>query len=436
MAGKPPSYLIELRVRLTKFQIKKLNKQVAHDHKVKTEYIPHITLFGPFTLKHGYNEHEMKSEVEKLVSNYELIPFLIYGFERRTGMHGEVIAYHIVPGKQLTELKKLFIKSFYAHVNSKGIADGDFLKNWFHITMVNGLTKFKVDQIWDHVTVDAAYENSDFEQETAVNQVVQMMKNFFSEHFSFLKKKELKKIYPLFIDEDVFRITITKGKKILAEYDLLQKKWLSRNQALSSVEWDNSLRYYRRKSGFELTKPDYKQGEIFIIGDTHFGHHKIIEYCARPFNPDNVPEMDMVLLNNWNFTVSPGDKVIFLGDLKYGYKSKKPQYYLDNLNGNIHFVKGNHDDELLISGMRETFELTYKDLKFLFIHDPSQVDPNYEGWIIHGHVHNNNLQAYPFINFAKKTVNVGVEVIGYKPVPLSIIYDLIISRSEDMTVLR
>ena len=321
-------------------------------------------------------------------------------------------------------------------MKSNGIADGDFLKNWFHITMAKGLTKFKADQIWDHVTIDASCENFDSEQETVLNQFVLSLKLFLSEHLSRLKKEKLKNIYPLFVDEDVFRITITKGPKILAEYDLLQKKWLSQNQALSSEEWDNSLRHYRKKTGFELTKPDYKKGEIFIIGDTHFGHPKIIEYCVRPFNSHNVPEMDQVLINNWNFTVSPEDKVIFLGDLKYGYKSKKPQFYLDKLNGNIHFIKGNLDDESLIPGMRETFELAYKDLKFLFIHDPNQVNPNYEGWVIHGHVHNNNLQAYPFINFAKKTVNAGVEVIGYKPVPLSLIYDLIISRSEDMTVLR
>lgn len=436
MAGKSPYYLIELRVRLTKYKIKNLNKQVSHDHKVKTENVPHITLFGPFTLNPGCNEYEMKSQVEKFLENYDVIPFLIYGFERRTEFKGEVIAFHIVPGKQLIELKKSFIKNLNNLVKSNGISDDDFLKNWFHVTMVKGLTKFKADQIWNHVTEDACYDDSDSEQENTLNQFVQTLKNFFSEHLSCLKKKELKKIYPLFIDEDVFRITITKGPKIFAEYDLFQKKWLSQNEALSSVEWDNSLRYYRRKSGFELTKTDYKHGEVFIIGDTHFGHQKIIEYCARPFTPENVSEMDQILINNWNFTVSPGDKVIFLGDLKYGYKSKTPQYYLDKLNGNIHFIKGNHDDESLIPGMRDTFELAYKELKFLFIHNPSQVDPNYEGWVIHGHVHNNHLQAYPFLNFAKKTVNVGVEVIGYKPIPLSSIYDLIISRSEDMTVFR
>ena len=75
MAGKPPYYLIELRVRLTKYKIKKLNKQVSHDHKVITEKIPHITLFGPFTLKPGYNEYELESQVEKLLENYDIIPF-------------------------------------------------------------------------------------------------------------------------------------------------------------------------------------------------------------------------------------------------------------------------------------------------------------------------------------------------------------------------
>jgi hypothetical protein len=86
MAGKPPYYLIELRVRLTKYQIKKLNKQVSHDHKVKTENIPHITLFGPFTLKQGYNEHEMMSEIEILVSNYNFSFLNIYPFSKRKNL--------------------------------------------------------------------------------------------------------------------------------------------------------------------------------------------------------------------------------------------------------------------------------------------------------------------------------------------------------------
>ncbi|HZD43627.1 MAG TPA: hypothetical protein VE134_06160, partial [Methanomicrobiales archaeon] len=57
----------------------------------------------------------------------------------------------------------------------------------------------------------------------------------------------------------------------------------------------------------------------------------------------------------------------------------------------------------------------------LLIHDPLQAPRDFEGWVIHGHMHNNDLERYPFINFERRTINVSVEVIGYRPVPSTIL---------------
>ncbi|MCX6688325.1 MAG: hypothetical protein NTZ39_01280, partial [Methanoregula sp.] len=35
---------------------------------------------------------------------------------------------------------------------------------------------------------------------------------------------------------------------------------------------------------------------------------------------------------------------------------------------------------------------------------------------IHGHHHNNDLRRYPFVNFKERQINVSAEVLGYCPV--------------------
>lgn len=46
---------------------------------------------------------------------------------------------------------------------------------------------------------------------------------------------------------------------------------------------------------------------IWLISDTHFGHENIIGYCGRPFA--NAAEMDEAMIERWNATVKPSDKL-------------------------------------------------------------------------------------------------------------------------------
>ena len=425
-------YLIELRIRLTKYKIKSVNKQISHDFRVPVEKIPHISLFGPFTLKNNVTEHVLKSHIENIVKKYNSFPFQINGFERRQGLKGDVIAHHIDTTEQIKEVKLAFINDLNSITNTKGMGDGDFSNTWFHVTVAKGLSKNKSEQIWKHLTSTTEDINDDIsdDNDSFFHEIIKKLKDLFS------PDRKVNQIYPLFINEDILRIALIKGPKILAEYDLLQRKWLSRSFALSSSVWGKSLADYRRQIGIELINPSYRPDEIFVIGDTHFGHANIIDYCARPFIKSHVSEMDSVMINNWNLTVAPEDRVIFLGDVKYGALPKNPQIYLKRLNGKKHLIKGNHDDPRLIPGMLDNFEMTYRDIKFLFIHNPSIADPNYDGWIIHGHVHNNNLRKYPFFNPAKKMVNVSVEVVNYQPIPLSFIYNLIKTNNEPILTLN
>ncbi len=62
--------------------------------------------------------------------------------------------------------------------------------------------------------------------------------------------------------------------------------------------------------------------------------------------------------------------------------------------------------------------LDYGGFRFLLVHDPADTQTEFDGWVIHGHHHNNDLRHYPFIDFEHRRINVSAEVIGYIPVNL------------------
>jgi calcineurin-like phosphoesterase family protein len=160
---------------------------------------------------------------------------------------------------------------------------------------------------------------------------------------------------------------------------------------------------------------------VWLISDTHFGHSNIIGYCARPFS--DVREMNSILIHNWNATVDKRDTVYFLGDILFGYGSGSKDYWLSKLSGNIVYIRGNHDKDKQNTKPYEKLE--YKGHRFLLVHDPDDLPFRWDDWIIHGDKHNNNLEAYPFINWKKKTINVCAEVVKYRPINFDKIIEII-----------
>src|SRR5260221_238147 len=79
---------------------------------------------------------------------------------------------------------------------------------------------------------------------------------------------------------------------------------------------------------------------IWIIGDTHFGHDNMIPYCGRPTNFDDI------LIKNWNKVVKEEDLVIHLGDVIMGRNAQErlPEI-LKQLPGKKILCRGNHDVE-------------------------------------------------------------------------------------------
>jgi calcineurin-like phosphoesterase family protein len=224
------------------------------------------------------------------------------------------------------------------------------------------------------------------------------------------------------------------GEVILAEYDLLEKRWITGDHSHTNKSWQKTLALFRQQSGFERSDPLPSLPEdIYLIADLHLGHANIIRYCSRPFLVSDVREMDHVLIKNWNYTISPANRVYYLGDLRYGKEALPAMQYRQKLKGNITFIEGNHDDREL--GAVPSFMLDYGGFRFLLVHDPADSQLAFDGWVIHGHHHNNNLRRFPFIDFEHRRINVSAEVIGYIPVNLKDICVLIHDRISrgDMT---
>jgi len=173
----------------------------------------------------------------------------------------------------------------------------------------------------------------------------------------------------------------------------------------------------------EVTRLKHRAGKaVFVTSDLHLDHTNIISYCNRPF--DNVREMNDVLINNWNRIIKPDDTVFFVGDMSF----KSSDKYIPILNGNIYFIWGNHDQTTDPGSMHSSVPLTYKGINYIFVHDPKLTPRGFDGWVIHGHHHNNYPDQFPFFNPEKRRVNVSVELTKYQPVSLDYITTLIKTR--------
>lgn len=170
---------------------------------------------------------------------------------------------------------------------------------------------------------------------------------------------------------------------------------------------------------------------VFVSSDLHLDHENIIEYCDRPF--DSVEEMNKTLVENWNNRVSEDDVVYFLGDLTINDDIETAENWLEQLNGQILFVVGNHDEltpENSPVPVVEQFTFKYDKYEFLCTHRPENIPDSWTGWTIYGHHHNNYPYDHPFVYYQKNQVNVSVELTGYEPVRLDELCDALAQRER------
>lgn len=185
---------------------------------------------------------------------------------------------------------------------------------------------------------------------------------------------------------------------------------------------------------------------LYLLSDTHFGHTNIIEYCDRPF--DSVREMNGYILSNWNEQVSYSDTVLFGGDLVYGRTDTHVEEVAEKTAGRLIVLEGNHDDINpttvdfpVLRSYYFSYEYEGVEREFYYTHWPptdrldtdSKREPPkwatppewFDGWYIHGHIHNNDIDNYPFVNPREQYVNVGVELLEYTPIEIEQLIEIL-----------
>ena len=128
--------------------------------------------------------------------------------------------------------------------------------------------------------------------------------------------------------------------------------------------------------------------KTYLISDTHFGHKKMIEYCGRPNDFEEIIWNNLDKINDYENTL------IHLGDFCIGqdehFHSMFETYKFKKI-----LVLGNHDNKsnswYLNKGwdfVCENFVNKYFGKKIMFSHTPLKLYNN-EDLNIHGHFHNN-----------------------------------------------
>lgn len=164
---------------------------------------------------------------------------------------------------------------------------------------------------------------------------------------------------------------------------------------------------------------------VWFTADTHFGHENIMRYTGRPFK--TIEQMNSTIIKNWNERVKPEDTVIFLGDFCFrntpgGKKGEgtgnKAEYYTEQLNGNIVFIRGNHDNNNSLNTHITALELELGGQLIYCIHDPVDFDSKYSINLC-GHVH----EHWKIKKWGDTyLVNVGVDVWDFRPVKIEEIF--------------
>lgn len=137
----------------------------------------------------------------------------------------------------------------------------------------------------------------------------------------------------------------------------------------------------------------------WYTSDLHFSHKNICDYTDRG-RVTNKQDHDEWLIALWNNTVSKDDVVWHLGDFMFGHKLKS---ITDRLNGQINFIKGNHDSNTNLTDLCRNSDgrlkyhghyledKSHKDVHLVLHHFPiiSWHKQAYGSIHLHGHCHGN-----------------------------------------------
>lgn len=228
-------YLIEFRFHgYAKWYAKNLIYDVARKFNVKgvtqKRAVPHISLFGPFQTN---DERRLVSQIISVGKRYDLVPFRIKGFDFFNNQT-KVIYLDIEPSEELECLRRDIRDSLSKFSNGKSFDNKHDFN--FHATVAFKDIDYKFDRIWNYIQ----------------------------------QKQEP------YIHQHLLRITIIKNSRILYEYDLMQKRLLNRQLALSKSCWDKTIELLRQKTS------DFNQ-DIDVIEERDSIWNKIKKFLRFNF---------------------------------------------------------------------------------------------------------------------------------------------------------
>ena len=159
---------------------------------------------------------------------------------------------------------------------------------------------------------------------------------------------------------------------------------------------------------------------MWFTADPHFGHRNIIEYTGRKFK--TVQDMDKLILDNMNTTITKDEDFYILGDLTmYGPNQRdKIESYIKRMPGRKHLVLGNHDRCKPFDYLDMGFLSVHTSLKveeFYCVHDPAVAGVYTGDLFFCGHVHQLFIRQ-------RNALNVGVDVWDMKPVHIDTLREM------------
>lgn len=169
---------------------------------------------------------------------------------------------------------------------------------------------------------------------------------------------------------------------------------------------------------------DKNISKTYVIADSHFSHVKMIEYCGRPAN------FDQLIINQWQATVQPQDIVYHLGDVTWGSQGQLATI-MAGLPGTKILIRGNHDRNhsnnwFIQAGFAAVLEKAQIS-GVILSHFPSYMtDEELARGIInvHGHFHNNSAAKWEERFIERITpfhYLLVLEDTEYRPIPLDAI---------------
>lgn len=175
----------------------------------------------------------------------------------------------------------------------------------------------------------------------------------------------------------------------------------------------------------------------WFTADQHFFHKNILlpayEDRARLGGFQSVEDMNSAILEKWNERVKPDDTAYLLGDLAIGNKPGTTEI-LRQMNGQKHFILGNHDDlnraqKGCFLSIQDSLDIEIEGMRVFMQHKPIFPWPGIEEGVVllHGHTHRTSHAdfAYPL------KVNVGVDLWDFAPVAFHSILDHIHNKILD-----